>query len=224
MIDLRAMLTGEVTVTAAVKLDTRRQLDALKPFFKEEHTRAKQHPLALTTGLSRREAEARRGQWNERKKQMRREGTLIDSFNALVTAGLCQEIDQRGWNSPWDPFPHQARAQGRSPGSPNGVWHEPVTVRLPTDLVNTVYAACWHTSKDARDQLEDWQQRHPKAHPTHSTRHNCTEAERAEFEAIRSRITHRGDIWRAAILRGLHTAYRLQTAAGDAPEPDTPHI
>ncbi|MFF7046514.1 hypothetical protein ACIP4T_31960 [Streptomyces massasporeus] len=125
---------------------------------------------------------------------------------------------------PWDPFPHQARAQGRSPGSPNGVWHEPVTVRLPTDLVNTVYAACWHTSKDALAQLEDWKQRHPKARPNHSTRRNCTEAELAEFQAIRSRITHRGDIWRAAVLQGLQTAYRLQPTASDAPKPDAPHI
>ncbi len=220
VIDLRAILTGAVTVTAYISLDTRRELDNLKPFFQKERMRAKRHPMATTTGLSRREADARRGQWTDRKEDMRRSGTLIDSLNSLVTAGLCREIGQRGWNQTWPPFPHQARAQGRSPGSPSGVWQEPVTVRLPADLVNTVYAACWHTSKNALAQLDEWKQHHPNARPNRHSHQNCTATDLAEYRQICSNIMHRGDVWRAAVLRGITTAHHLQTTAGSTPEPD----
>ncbi|MCX5097907.1 hypothetical protein OOK36_56860 [Streptomyces sp. NBC_00365] len=70
-----------------------------------------------------------------------------------MAGGLYREVEERGRNHEWGPFPRQAKAQGRSAGSPNGVWREPVIVRLPAELVHIVYAACRHTSKEARDLL-----------------------------------------------------------------------
>ncbi|GGX55525.1 hypothetical protein GCM10010341_90410 [Streptomyces noursei] len=75
-------------------------------------------------------------------------------------------------------------------------------------------AACWHTSKGTLAQLDEWKQRHPKARPNRRSRQNCSEADLAEYRQICSNITPRGDVWRAAVLRGFSTVRRLQTTAG----------
>lgn len=211
--NLSVTITGWIPVTVYVSIDTRKQLEGLKPFFKEQKAWAREQPMASIVGLSRREADARRGLWAEKKAKLRREGQLIDSLNALVTGGLCQEIDKREWNRVWDPYPHQARAQGRSPGSPSGVWEAPIPVRLPADLVNTVYAACWHTSKEPSTLLEKWQQRHPKAHPNRTMQPGCDAAALAEYRQICAKITHRGDVWRAAVINGINNARTRQNPA-----------
>ncbi|MFJ4473131.1 hypothetical protein ACIP2X_37345 [Streptomyces sp. NPDC089424] len=219
--NLRTLITGSVPgtvqITAYVSCDTRKELDGLKPFFVEQRARARGHPMASTAGLTRREADARRGQWEDRKTELRRSGVLIDSRDALVTGGLCLEIEQRGWNREWEPFPPQARAPGRSAGSPDGAWEKSVTVRLPVDLVNTVYAACWHTSKEARTLLEEWKRRHPKACPKRTSRPGCDEAALDEYRQICAKITHRGDLWRAAVLNGLDKARASQDPATGMP-------
>lgn len=219
--NLRTIITGSVPgtvqITAYVSYDTRKELDGLKTFFVQQRAWARKHPMASTAGLNRRETDARRTLWQDKKTELRREGRLIDSLNALVTSGLFREIENRGWNREWDPFPRQARAPGRSPGSPSGVWQEPVSVRLPVDLVNTVYAACWHTSKEARTLFEEWTQHHPKARPNRTSRPGCDEAALAEYRQICARITHRGDVWRAAVLTGLGNARTAQGLAADTP-------
>ncbi|MFD8220483.1 hypothetical protein ACFV2U_44150 [Streptomyces sp. NPDC059697] len=206
---------GFVQVTAHVSFGTRKELSGLKPFFKEQRAWACEQPMASVAGMDRREAAARRGLWAEEKVVLRRQGRLIDSLDALVTGGLSREVEERGWNREWEACPRQAKAQGRSPGSPDGVWEEPVTVRLPADLVHTVYCACWHTSKDARDLLEKWQASHPKARPNRMSRPGCDAAALAEYQEIRSKIIHRGDIWRAAVITGIGNARAVQRPATD---------
>lgn len=216
--NLRTIITGSVPgtvqITAYVSYDTRKELDGLKPFFAQQRAWAREQPMASTTGMTRREADARRVLWQDQKVELRYRGRLIDSLNALVTGGLFRELEKRGWNRQWDPFPRQTRAPGRSPGSPSGVWQEPVSVRLPVDLVNTVYAACWHTSKEARTLLDEWKRHHPKACPNRTSRPGCDEAALAEYRQICAKITHRGDVWRAAVLNGLDKARASQ---GQAP-------
>ncbi|MGW2447947.1 hypothetical protein [Streptomyces sp. NPDC001675] len=218
---LRSIITGSVPgtvqITAYVSYDTRKELDALKTLFAEQRAWARKHPMASTAGLTRRETDARRGLWQDQKSELRREGRLIDSLNALVTSGLFQELEKRGWNHEWDDFPRQARAPGRSPGSPGGVWQEPVSVRLPVDMVNIVYAACWHTSKEARTLLDEWRERHPKACPNRTSRPGCDEASLAEYRQICAKIAHRGDVWRAAVLNGIGNARTAQGPAVGAP-------
>ncbi|MGW2892451.1 hypothetical protein ACWDDN_45575 [Streptomyces griseoruber] len=219
--NLRTFITGSVPgtvqITAYVSYDTRKDLDGLKSFFAQQRAWAGEQPMASTAGMTRREADARRALWQDQKVELRYTGQLIDSLNALVTGGLFRELEERGWNRPWDPFPRQARAPGRSPGSPRGVWQEPVSVRLPVDLVNTVYAACWHTSKEPRTLLEEWKRRHPKACPNRTKRPGCDEAALAEYRQICATITHRGDLWRAAVLNGLDKARASQDPATGMP-------
>lgn len=196
-------IAGIVQITAQVPFGTRKELDGLKPFFEEQRTWARDQPEASVAGLTRREADARRGRWGDQKAELRRQGRLTDSLDALATGGLFREIEARGWNRKWAPFPRQARVPGRTPGSPCGIWEESVTVRLPADLVNIVYAACWHMSKEPKARLEEWKRRHPKARPSRASRPECDEAALEEYRQICAKIIHRGDVWRAAVLNGI---------------------
>ncbi|MER6471549.1 RNA-binding domain-containing protein [Streptomyces collinus] len=47
------------------------------------------------------------------KDELRRQGRLNDSVNVLVTGGVCQVIEERGWNREWGAFRHQAMVRGR---------------------------------------------------------------------------------------------------------------
>ncbi|MGW2447944.1 hypothetical protein [Streptomyces sp. NPDC001675] len=168
---------------------------------------------ASLAGLDSRVAAARRGRWENEKDEMRRHGRLLDSIDALVTAGLCQVLEERGWNHEWDDIPHQAKAPGRSRGSPDSGWPDQVNVRLPVDLVNTVLAACWHTSKEPREQLQKWHKRHPKARPTKPTRARCDPGALAEYQELRRKINYTGDVWRDAVASGIIIARTARDSA-----------
>ncbi|MFC8784930.1 hypothetical protein [Streptomyces nigra] len=61
--------------------------------------------------------------------------------------------------------------------------------------------------------LEEWKRRHPKAFPNRTSHPGCDEAALAEYRQICAKITHRGDLWRAAVLNGLDKARALQDLA-----------
>lgn len=154
--------------------------------------------------MTRREASARRALFREHKQQLRRGGELIDSRDALVTGGLYQELEARGWNRPWPPLPQQSR--GRWPGSSQGRWPKSVCLRLPADLVHTVRAACWHTCSREIGLFYDWRDRHPKAVPTRPTRPQCEKAALEEYEQLAAKVITHGEIWRMAISLGITSA------------------
>lgn len=202
MVNLRTVI-GTVSVTACVPYGTQAQLENLKMFFDAERARARTLSMASTEGLSRREASARRTLWEEQKEQLRRRGQLTDSLVALVIGGLCREIEAREWNRDWPDVPRQTR--GRWPGSPQGEWPEEVSVRLPADLVQTVRAACWHTCRKEIGLLYAWREQHPKARPTCPSRPRCDAAALNEYKELASKIITTGEIWRAAVARGIGT-------------------
>ncbi|MFE4822882.1 hypothetical protein ACFRFU_42005 [Streptomyces sp. NPDC056704] len=195
---------GTITVTARLPFGTRKQLQALTPFFASERARAKTLAMASTAGLDRREAAARRSLWNREKQHLRRVGRLTDSIGALVTGAVTQEVIVRGWSRTWPGIPHQAH--GRWPGSPEGVWPEPLTVDLPADLVQTVRAACWHTCRTEIGLLYAWRERHPDARPRCPTRPGCDAAALTEYQELAAQIITPGEVWRAAVARGIRDA------------------
>ncbi|WP_328508294.1 hypothetical protein OG981_53760 [Streptomyces mirabilis] len=201
-----ASFPGVRQVTMRVAFGTRDELDGFKPFFKEQQAWAREQIAVSLTGMTSREAAARRGRWDDEKAELRRRGQLIDSLDSLVTAGLCRALEKRGWNREWDLIPRQAKTRGRTCGSPGSGWPEQISVRLPADLVHTVYAACWHTSKEARDALEKWQTRYPKARPNLPLRTRCDADALAEYRELCAKINHRGDVWRDAVASGIGIA------------------
>ncbi|MFH0180659.1 hypothetical protein [Streptomyces cacaoi] len=197
-------VSGVHQVTVHLAFGTRNELDSLKPLFKEQHARAREQLVASLTGMTSRQAAARRGRWNKDKADLRWRGQLLDSLDALVTAGLCKTLEERGWNHPWNLLPGPAIAPaGRTCGSPGSGWPEEISVWLPADLVHTVRAACWHTSKEGRDALEKWHQRYPKARPNQPLRTRCDADALAEYRELCAKINHRGDVWRDAVASGI---------------------
>lgn len=206
-------IIGTIPITARLPYGTRSQLELLQPFFKAEAARASTLPTAPAKGMSRQVAASRRSRWKQEMQQLRRAGELTDTVIALVTGGLVKEIAGRGWDREWPDPPHQAYG-GRWPGSPEGAWPEKLTVGLPADLVHTVRAACWNTSKEGIGQLYRWHERHPGARPHCRTRPGCTTEALGEYTQLASTVITPGVIWRAAFARGIHTAEtRSQTPA-----------
>ncbi|MET9513447.1 hypothetical protein ABZX62_34235 [Streptomyces flavidovirens] len=205
--DNTVVLLGTVPVTARASVGTKDLLVQLRPVLRAERDRARalaqQEPWS-TDGLSRREAAARRTRWEEHKAQLRRQGALFDSLDALVAGGLYQELESRGWNRQWPALPRQAR--GRLPGSPQGQWPEKIAIRLPADLVHTARSACWHACSKEINLLYDWRDRHPKALPTRASRSRCDAEALAEYKQLASKVITTGQIWRAAIHRGVTSA------------------
>ncbi|WP_369394795.1 hypothetical protein AB5J72_50380 [Streptomyces sp. CG1] len=136
---------------------------------------------------------------------------INDSRCALFTGALVLEIAERGWDREWPETPHQSR--GRLPGSTNGSWPEKITLRVPVDLVQTVHAAIWHTHKEEIGKLRDWRDQHPRPRPTRASRAGCDAAALEEYQRLAATITTPGDLWRAAVARGLN----LVRTAGHQP-------
>ncbi|MEU9428547.1 hypothetical protein AB0D87_38010 [Streptomyces sp. NPDC048342] len=199
---------GTITVTARVAFGTKDVLKGLKPLFKAERERARKlarSPEWSASGLPGREAAAKRAQWAMYKEHLRERAELVDTLDVLVTCGVRAELAERGWDHEWPPLPQQALIPGRWPGSRDGAWPEGVTVRLPSTLVNTVWSACWHTSADAIEHLRDWRDKHPDALPTRPFRSRSEDEALAEYDRLAARVTTTGEIWRAAIKRGIES-------------------
>ncbi|MFF7199150.1 hypothetical protein ACIOC1_34075 [Streptomyces sp. NPDC088197] len=192
---------GKIPVTISVPSTTRTTLTALKPYFAKERERVRAHELANTRGLTGREARARRDLWEEEKARLRRAGELADSIEALVTGGVVQEIETRGWNKDWPTQPRQSR--GRWPGSPNPAGPAAISVRLPVDLVLTVRAGCWAACGKEVGLLSDWRDRYPDARPNRPHRPGCDTDALAEYHRLAARIITPGEVWRAALVHGL---------------------
>ncbi|MFI6530191.1 hypothetical protein [Streptomyces uncialis] len=197
---------GTKRITACLPIGTLQEIDDLDTYFAAESNRAKGLPMARTDGLTRREAAARRSQWEKRKKELRRQGELIDSRRALVVAALVKVIAQRKWERlDWTSVPGQTR--GRWIGSPEGAWPEQLTVDLPIDLVSIVLAGCLDVSRAATDELYKWHERNPRAHPNRPLRPRCSLAELAEYQRLAAQVLTPGQIWRDAVRIGIDTVH-----------------
>ncbi|MCM2424254.1 hypothetical protein [Streptomyces sp. RKAG293] len=200
---------GTTTVTARVAYGTKQLLADMRPLFKAERQRAR--ALSTTSpwdwdGLPGREAATKRAQWAMYRAHLREAGELADTLDVLVAFGARAELAARGWDQDWPVLPAQAKNPGRWPGTRDGGWPERVTVRLPAPLVNQVLAACWHTSEDAIGKLRDWRDKHPDMLPTKAFRYAAEDAALAEYEELAAQVTTAGEIWRAAVQRGIAAA------------------
>ncbi|MCZ4126155.1 hypothetical protein [Streptomyces sp. H39-S7] len=72
--------------------------------------------------------------------------------------------------------------------------------------MSQVLAACWHTSEDTIGKLPDWRDKHPDMLPTKAFRHTSEDEALAEYEELAAQVTPAGDIWRAAVQRGIAAA------------------
>lgn len=199
---------GTITVTARVAFSTKEVLQGFKPLFKAERARARtlaRSPEWSAAGLPGREAAAKRAQWAMYKAYLRERGELVDTLDVLVACGVRAELAERGWDCEWPPLPQQALIPGRWPGSRDGGWPEKVTVRLPSALVTTTLSACWHTSAEAIANLRDWRDKYPDALPTRQFRSEAEDEALAEYNRLAAEVTTSGEIWRAAVTRGIES-------------------
>ncbi|MFD9817157.1 hypothetical protein [Streptomyces sp. NPDC059080] len=149
---------------------------------------------------------------------MRERGQLLDSLDALATLGVRRELADRDWNRPWPACPPQARDLGRWPGSADGGFPEQLPLRLPTSLENQVRAACWYTSFEAIEALEDWRRRYPQVIPRRRWAPAGLESALDAYDQLALRVTTTGEIWRAGIERGMDAAAgREAVGAGGGP-------
>jgi hypothetical protein len=191
-------------VTARVPFGTKEALKALKPLYKAEQRRARL--LASTEpwdarGLTGREATERRTAWYAHRAELREDGQLLDSLDAVVMLEVRAELRARGWDHDWPPLPAEALIPGRWPGSRDGGYPEKLPVRLPAGLVLRVRSACWHTSAEAIGQLRDWRDRWPDALPTRAFREHHEDQALTEYEELAAKVTTTGEVWRSAIER-----------------------
>jgi len=213
-----------LSVTARVPFGTRDALKALKPLYKAEQRRARQ--LALmepwdARGLPGREAVERRAAWYAHRAELREDGQLLDTLDAVVMLEVRAELRGRGWDRPWPALPAEALVPGRWPGSRDGGYPEKIPVRLPAELAARVRAACWHTSAEAIGQLRDWRDRYPDALPTRAFRDDHEDQALAEYEALAAIVTTTGAVWRAAIGRLVEAIPSLlQRTAEDSESAD----
>ena len=207
------MTAGTISVSAQAAHGTRAKLEAMRPLFRAERRRAQAmrgEERWDVRGLTGRESAARRTQLRMHQALLRERGQLVDSLETLVRYGVRAELTERGWDHDWPPLPQQAQLAGRRPGSRDGGWPETVSVRLPADMVTTVWAACWHTSADAMAALRDWRDRWPDKLPGPSLRTPEEEAAYAEYQLLAAQVTTAGEIWRAGITRGITTRHTLR--------------
>ncbi|MFH9400592.1 hypothetical protein [Streptomyces sp. NPDC017638] len=130
----------------------------------------------------------------------------MDSVDRLAALGLRRELQWRGWDHSWPDYPEEARGPGRWPGSQDGGFPEKISLRLPADLDHQVRSACWHTSADAIAALLDWRERYPDVVPRRGTVPEEQEDILLAYRRLAARVTTTGEIWRAAIRRGIEVS------------------
>jgi hypothetical protein len=193
---------GMTPVTAAAQYGTRVKLSRALTRQRQLRTEIRNQPRWSTKGRSRQDAALLRGDLREHLAALRAAGTLLDTIDVLAAFGIRAELTARGWDRTWEPVPAEAVEWGRWPGSPDTGTPERIPLRLPSELVTQVQAACWWTSAAAIRDLRDWRDRHPDlllgVRPD--------EEPLVEYRELSRRVTTTGVIWRAGIKTGILAA------------------
>jgi hypothetical protein len=161
--------------------------------------------------LPRNEAAAFRSCWRAEVAQKRADGELLDVIDALTVYGIVEELRVRGWDRRWRHAPAEAHQPGRWPGSRHGGYPESIPLRLPTKVAEKVLSACWWSSAVSIARLREWRDEHPGiVIPRRAPDgRGDLEGPLAEYERLSARVTTVGDIYRAALDRGIAAAVRL---------------
>ncbi|MEV6421619.1 hypothetical protein [Streptomyces sp. NPDC051662] len=165
--------------------------------------------------LPRNEAAALRASWRAEVSRQRTAGELLDVADALAVFGIEEELRARGWDRRWRRPPGEARQPGRWPGSRHGGYPESITLRLPSRVAERVLSACWWTSASSIARLRTWRDENPGiAIPLRSLDgQRQSEGPLAEYERLSGRVTTVGDVYRAALERGITAAVQLSAEA-----------
>lgn len=155
--------TERVIVRAA--FDTKERMDLATAAGKSRLAEVSQEPYWAqrfdrdVPGAERAQLRAR---WAEHVAALRRSGEVLDTQAAVIEWGGRRALAERGWNTvEWPPAPPEARLPGRWPGGGDTGSPQMFTVRLDTQLVARVYAACWWSSAEAISGIRAWRDDHP---------------------------------------------------------------
>ncbi|MFE2639496.1 hypothetical protein ACFXKF_32840 [Streptomyces scopuliridis] len=165
--------------------------------------------------LPRNEAAVLRASWRAEVSRQRAAGELLDVADALAVFGIVEELRERGWDRRWRRPPGEARQPGRWPGSRHGGYPESITLRLPSKVAERVLSACWWTSASSIARLRTWRDENPGiVIPQRSLDgRRQLEGPLAEYEQLSARVTTVGDVYRAALERGITAAVQLSDEA-----------
>lgn len=129
-----------------------------------------------------------RAQAHAHLRELREAGILCDTIDVLVTHAVRTELTERGWDHSW-PVPRpDAPRPGPWPGTRGHSWPERISVRLPRDLAERLYRACWYASEPAIAALRAWRD----APLTY-----------AQYRKVEGQVTTPGDVLRDAVARAL---------------------
>ncbi|MEV0147065.1 MULTISPECIES: hypothetical protein [unclassified Nonomuraea] len=120
--------------------------------------------------------------------ELREAGALRDTVDVLVTHAVRAELARREWDHAWPAPPSTAPRSGPWPGTRPISWPERIAVRLPGDLAETLYRACWHASEPTITALRAWQD---------------DPLQYAQYAQVAGQVTAPGDLLRDAVSRAL---------------------
>ncbi|WP_345577964.1 hypothetical protein [Nonomuraea rosea] len=129
-----------------------------------------------------------RAQVHAHLRELREAGALCDTIDVLMTHAVRDELAERGWDHSWSAPPPTAPRSGQWLGTRSHSWPERISVRLPSDLAERLYRACWHTSEPTIAALRAWRD---------------DPLQYAKYREVADRVITPGDILRDAVARAL---------------------
>ncbi|MFB4268361.1 hypothetical protein [Nonomuraea sp. GTA35] len=121
-------------------------------------------------------------------RELREAGALCDTIDVLVTHAVRAELAERGWDHSWPAPPPSAPRSGPWQGTRSHAWPERIYVRLPGDLAERLFRACWHASEPTVTTLRAWGE---------------DPLQYAKYREVADQVTTPGDVLRDAVARAL---------------------
>ncbi|MGQ4374797.1 hypothetical protein ACN6K9_001668 [Streptomyces sp. SAS_267] len=201
--------TGVTKVRVRVPLGTRLALTSMVERHQVWAQQLKAQHRAQLKGLTAAQRDILRAEQRQALRVLRSRGSLLDKRGLLIAFGVRQELRDRGWDHSWSGVDWQEIPMGLLSGGIGNRYPECLALSLPVTLVEQLCAGCWTSSKKSIDRLRKW-------HADHSaivqSRARLLEGPAAEYERLAASVITAGDVYRAAIRRGLHAVLHAPTS------------